>query len=225
MFARSNVVGARRLAASSHAPAVAMFPRLTTALGTGAIMLYQRDDGPDVTVIAAATPVIVLGPRFASELPQALAGEIRALLARAVELTRPEHVVFAGLPAPDATRLVTSVARLFGSPALREAVSALLADEDVQRAHDEVVKAALPVKLRTRLEHLLQALPPYALDNARYLAACHRTADRAALLVGGDPLAIVAAAKSRGDSTEHLIKSIGDPRWLPLRQKLGVGIR
>ncbi|MDB4957800.1 MAG: Tetratricopeptide 2 repeat protein [Myxococcales bacterium] len=225
MFARSGCAGARRLAASSHAPAVAMFPRLTTALGTGAIMLYQRDEGPDITVIAAATPVIVLGPRFASETPTAAPGEIRALLARAVELTRPEHVVFAGLPGPDATRLVTSVARLFGSAPLREAVSALIADEDVQRAHDEIVKAALPVKLRSRLEQLLQALPPSALDNARYLAGCHRTADRAALLVGGDPAAIVANARARGDTLEHLIRAVGDPRWLPLRQKLGVGIR
>ena len=81
----------------------------TTALGAGAVMLYQRDDGPDVTVVAAGTPVIVLGPRLAAEGDAGPAREIRALLARAVELTRPEHLAFAGLPPRDATRLAASV--------------------------------------------------------------------------------------------------------------------
>jgi hypothetical protein len=117
------------------------------------------------------------------------------------------------------------VVRLFGPPALRDAVSTLLADESVQRAHDDVVKAALPVKLRTRLESMLAHLPPEALDNAGYLATCHRNADRAALLLGGDPGTIAAAAKARGDGTTHLIRAIGQAGWLPLRAKLGVGIR
>src|SRR5262249_54397326 len=154
-------------------------------LGVGAVMLYQHEDAPDVCVVAAATPVIVLGPRMSAELPQLSPGEVRALLARGVELTRPEHLVFAGLPARDATRLLTSVVRLFGPPHLRDAVSALLPDEDAQLENDEMVKAALPVKLRTRLEQVIAGLPADALDNARYLATCHRNADRAALLLGG----------------------------------------
>ena len=150
-------------------------------------MLYFAESAPDATVVAAGTPVIVLGKQLSSEATPPPAGEIRALLARAVELTRPEHLAFAGLPPRDATRLLTSVVRLFGPAPLRDAVSTLLADEDVQRAHDEVVKAALPVKLRTRLEQLLAPLPVTALDNARYAAVCQRNADRAALLVGGSP--------------------------------------
>ncbi len=222
---RVGCPGAKRVPASSHAAAVSMFPRLTTVLGTGAVMLYQHEQSADVTVVAAATPVLVLGPRLTSGTPQLSEVEVRALLARGIELTRPEHLVFAGLPTRDATQLLTSVVRLFGPPALRDAVSALLADEDVQRAHDDMVKAALPVKLRTRLEQLLVNLPADALDNARYLATCQRTAERAALLLGGDPNTIAAAAKARGDGTAHLISAIGQPGWLPLRAKLGVGIR
>ena len=120
---------------------------------------------------------------------------------------------------------MTSVVRLFGPAALRDAVSALLADEDVQRAHDDVVKGALPVKLRTRLEQLLAPLPESALDNARYAAVCQRNADRAALLVGGSAATIAAAAKARGESTEHLIRAIGHPQWLATRAKLGLGTR
>ncbi len=224
-FTRAGCAGARRVPASSHATAVSMFPRLTTVLGIGAVMLYQSDTAPDVTVIASGTPVIVVGPRIATEGSGVPEPEVRALLARAIELTRPEHLAFAGLPARDATRLLTSIARLFGPQLLRDAVSALLADEDVQRAHDEMVKAALPVKLRTRLEQLLVGLPATALDNARYLATCHRNADRAALLLGGDPTTIVAVAKARGDGVDHLIRAIGQPSWLATRTKLGVGIR
>src|SRR5690348_10150394 len=63
-LARAGCPGAKRVPASSHAAAVSMFPRLTTVLGTGAVMLYHHDQAPDVTVLAAATPVLVLGPRM-----------------------------------------------------------------------------------------------------------------------------------------------------------------
>jgi hypothetical protein len=202
-----------------------MFPRLTTVLGLGAVMLYHAPDAPDATVVAAGTPVIVLGKRLLSEATPVPENEVRALLARAVELSRPEHLAFAGLPMRDATRLLTSVVRLFGPANLRDVVSALLADEDVQRAHDDMVKAALPVRLRTRLEQLLAGLPADALDNARYLQTCHRNADRAALLVGGDPTVIAATARARGDSFEHMIRAVGHPQWFAMRAKLGLGIR
>jgi hypothetical protein len=225
-LAHAGVPGARRVPASSHAAAVSMFPRLTTVLGTGAVMLYEHDASPDVTVVAAATPVIVLGPRLSSgkDLPP---GAIRALLARAVELTRPEHLAFAGLPAREATRLVTSIARLFGPATLRDAVSALMTEEDegVQRAHDDMVKAAMPVKVRSRLEAVLAPLSPAALDTARYVAACHRDADRAALLVGGDAGVIAEGAKARGETLAYLVRAIGQPGWLATRAKLGVGVR
>ncbi len=221
---RAGCAGAKRLPSASKAPAVSMFPRLTTALGAGAVMLYFADTEADVTVVAAATPVLVLGRRMTTEATPPPDAEIRALLARGVELTKPEHLAFAGLPPRDATRLLTSVVRLFGTPALKEAVSAFV-DEDVQRAHDDAVKGALPVKLRTRLEGLLANLPVQALDNAAYIAVCERNADRAALLLGGDAAVIVAGARARNDGVEHLIRAIGHPRWLQTRAKLGVGVR
>ncbi len=223
-FARQDCSGAKRIPATLHVPATAMFSRLTTVLGTGAVMLYQRDEGPDVTVISAATPVIVLGPRLTAEsgVPSEI---VRAELARAVELTRPEHIVFAGMPLPDATRLLASVVRLFGPPALREAANALVVDHDVQRGHDEMVKAALSVKIRGRLEQTLATTSLSVLDVRHHLAASERTADRAALLLGGDPKTIVALAAARGATAKHLIAALGQAGWLPLRTKLGVGVR
>ncbi len=213
--------------ASLKVPATAMYPRLTTVLASGAVMLYQRDTGRDITVVGTSTPVIVLGPRLISE-PGAggvSPAEARALLARAVELARPEHVAFTGLLFGDATRLVASVARLFGPPALRAAAENFIEDDYVQQNHDEVVKAALSLKLRTRLEQLLATLPPAALDVTSYRAACHRTADRAALLLDGDPAAIARLCLARGESTAHLISAFAQPGWLALRSKLGLGVR
>ncbi len=223
-LARGGAAGARRVPATQHTAATAMFSRLTTVLGTGAVMLYQRDAGPDVTVICAATPTIVLGPRFSVD--SGVRSEVvRAELARAVELTRPEHVVFAGMPLSDATRLLVSVIRLFGPVPLRDAAQALVDDADVQRGHDELVKAALSVKLRTRLEQVLASMSLLALDVRNYLAACERTADRAALLLGGDAKTIIDLATARGATPHHLISALGQPGWLALRTKLGIGVR
>jgi tetratricopeptide (TPR) repeat protein len=258
-LARHDAVGARRIPATLHAPAAAMLPRIATALGVGAVMLYERDAGPDIAVVSAATPVIVLGPRMLEPTgdvaPSAgrpagktvgvsahrdapgprdahaliavstTTAEIRAIVTRAVELTRPEHVAFAGLPRADAIRLLASVVRLFGPAPLREAAGALVGDPDVQRGHDEMVKAALPVKLRTRLEHLLAGLSAATLDVERHVAACERSADRAALLLGGDPKTIADLAIARGERTAHLISAIARPQWLALRSRLGLGVR
>ena len=65
----------------------------------------------------------------------------------------------------------------------------------------------------------------HALDNAAYITVCERNADRAALLLGGDAVTIVAGARARNDGVEHLIRAIGHPRWLQMRAKLGVGVR
>jgi hypothetical protein len=224
VIARNDAAGARRVPATRHAGATAMFPRIASALAAGAVVLYERDAGPDVAVVSAATPVIVLGPRLFADAPPA---EVRAILGRAIELTRPEHVAFAGLPAADTARLVASVARLFGPAALRDAASALVDDPDVQRGHDDMVRAALPVRLRTRLEQLLAPLAgaarDLAADLARYRAACERTADRAALLLGGDPRTVVALATARdGAPPTHLITAIAQPGWLATRARLGV---
>jgi len=213
--------------ASLKVPATAMYPRLTTVLGSGAVMLYQRDTGRDITVVASSTPAIVLGPRLITDPASGgvSPAEARALLARAVELARPEHVAFAGLPFGDATRLVASVARLFGSTTLRAAAENFIEDDEVQQAHDDTVKAALSLKLRTRLEQALASVPPAALDVTAYRAACHRTADRAALLLDGDPATIAKLCQARGEGTAHLISAVSHPGWMPLRAKLGLGVR
>jgi len=86
-----------------------------------------------------------------------------------------------------------------------------------------MARAALHVKLRTRLEHLFAALPSF--DPQRHAAAIQRTADRAALLLAGDPATICAIARERLEGANHMIAGVAQPNWLPLRAKLGVGVR
>ncbi len=222
-LARAGAVGARRVPATVHVAATAMFPKLTNVLAAGAVMLYQRDAGADAAVVSTSTTIIVLGPRLVD--PATPAAAARAILARAVELTRPEHVVLSGMSVADATRLVLAVARSFGPGALREAANALVTDHDAQRGFDELARGSLSVKFRTKLEALLAALPVTALDVPAYVAASQRIADRAALLLGGDPATIVNLARARGDTAAHLISAIGQPGWLPLRTRLGLGVR
>ena len=218
-LARRNLRGAVRVTASNNSPALAMFPKIAAALGTGAAMIYQHDNPlADATVICTSTPVIVLSTRvMQGDLPHAT---LRAIVGHAVELTRLEHVAIAGLSQDDAQRTVAAVVRLFGPPSLREAADAMVKDQDVQRAFDETVKGALSIKLRTRLEQFLKNLAPAALDLEKYRSAVLRTADRAALLLGGAPATVVELAVARGQVLGPLLASVAHPQWSATRAKL-----
>jgi Tfp pilus assembly protein PilF len=222
-LARAGAGAAKRITASVHAPAVAMFPRVTAALGTGPVLLYAQAEGgdtPDVEVVCSSPAIVVLGGRLLR--PGLSSGELRFLLGRAAELARPERVVAVGQTRDDLRRLLASLARAFGGSRLADAAARLVRDPDVQRAHDEVVRTALPVKLRGKIEAVLGQLAVGDLDPERYLAACQRAADRAGMLLSDDPAAAVASVRARGDSVEHVVRAITAPGWIALRARLGV---
>ncbi|MBP6628805.1 MAG: tetratricopeptide repeat protein [Kofleriaceae bacterium] len=229
-LARADLADARRVPATQHAPAAAIVPRLTTAVGAPAINLYERGARPglpgasagDVQVVCSATPAIVLGPRLLTD-PAPAEAELRFLVGRAVELARPERVVACGLPLADATRVLLAVARLFGPPALRAAADAQVVDAEVQRGTDELVRGALPVRLRTRLEQLLAELAPADLDLARYRRACERIADRVGLAVAGELSVVGPHLGERGAA--HLVRALSHEGWPALRARLGLGLR
>jgi tetratricopeptide (TPR) repeat protein len=226
VLSRGGLGGAKRVPATLHSPAVAMFPRLISAVGGGATMLYMRDDAgaPDVQVACAATPIVILGPRLLADPPPPDA-ELRFLIGRAAELARPERMVAVGLPKGEAARVIAAVARLFGPPPLREAADRLIEDQDVQRARDDVVKSALPLKLRSRLEQVLSTMSPDDLDLARYTAACERIADRVGLALCGDASVTFSRVIARGAGPSHLVRAAAHPGWMALRHKLGIGVR
>ncbi|HRC55471.1 MAG TPA: hypothetical protein PKU97_06065 [Kofleriaceae bacterium] len=224
VLARVGLTAQQRVPATSHADAVAMWPRLTTAVGAGASVLYLREEpgGPDVEVVCGATIVVVLGPRMvgASAPPPA---EMRAILARAAALTRPEHLVFSGLPSPELARLIAACARLFGPPPLRQAAQRFVFDADVQRAYEDMIRSALPVKLRTRIEEALASPALGELDLAGAISASTRAADCMALALGTDLAAVVKVVTARGDSPAHLVKALAHPGWAATRSRLRTG--
>lgn len=217
-LARMGVGDAEKLAASTGSPAHMVFAKVAQALGTGAALLYQSPSAPrDVVTVCAATPIVVLHPRVVrADMPLA---EVRALMARAAEFTRLEHLPAAGLPPAVLERVLGAVLRLFGPPSLRESLPWLGADAESTRPFDESVKGALSVKLRARLEQFLKNMPAAAFQLANYTAAVERTADRAALLVGGSPHYLMQTARA-ASSTNHLFALIGHANWAPTRRAL-----
>jgi tetratricopeptide (TPR) repeat protein len=225
VLGRVGLTAQHRIAATSHADAVAMWPRLTTAVGAGASVLYQRDDasGPDVEILCGGSTLVVLGPRLTGQLPPPPPAELRAILSRAAALTRPEHLVFAGLPSPELARLVAACARLFGPAPLRQAAQRFVIDADVQRAYEDMIRGVLTVKLRARIEEALAAPGLAELDLAGTIEASQRSADGAALALGTDLTAVVRVVSGRGSAATHLVKLLAHPGWAATRQRLRRG--
>ncbi len=231
-LARAGLGGATRIPATSTTAAVATFPRVAAAVGAAASLFQIATmpstadalaPGADVRVVCGATPVVVLGPRALAA--DADAGVIRAALARAVALTLPGRVIACGLGVADGARLIAAVARLFGPPPLRAAVARDVVDEEVQRAYDEVVRSALPVRIRTRLEQALATATAADLDLAPYRARCDRAADRVAVLLAPDITTAIGLVRQRGGELGHLVRLLCDSRTIAARARLGLGVR
>ncbi|MBK9033603.1 MAG: tetratricopeptide repeat protein [Myxococcales bacterium] len=217
-LARAGVRGARRIAGASTPPALA-FVRIAAALGCGPASVYARDDAdaPDLQLVCAGTPIVVFGPRLGDTVD----GARRFALGRIAELTRPERAVVAGLPDVEVATLLAALVRSFAPPASHGAVARLIADPDVQRARDEMVRGALSVKVRQRFEQLFADLPPTAIELGRHRAAVQRVAERAGLLVSGDCAA--ALVKPTG-GVAAVVRTVAHPDYVPLRAKLGLAV-
>ncbi len=220
---RAGITGARRVTAATTSPAAIAYPRIATALATGAVVLYLRDEAgaPPVQVVCAATPLVILGPRVHGELDLAA----RFHLGWAAELSRPARMVAVGMATTDLHATFAALVRTFAPAAVHGAVLALQLEADVQRARDEGLRGALPVRLRLRFEQLFAGLRTDDLDLQRYLAACARVADRAGLLVSGDPAAMLASVAARGAAPTAVVQAVTDPAYPALRARLGVGGR
>jgi Tfp pilus assembly protein PilF len=229
---RSGVVDALRATPPSDVQAVNMFPRITAALGAPATVLYtsQAASAPDLQIVCAAAPMVVFGPRMqAAARDPAQRTAQRFLLGRTAEMLRPENIVAAGLPHADFINLLGALLRLFGPPHLANALPAEFPDQQAMREHDQHLLTTLPVKLRERLEILLEDATARDIDPDRYFGALDRAADRAGLLACGD----VATAMSHAGAVDeqgrrvvrHLITTALGPGYLRARATLGVGVR
>lgn len=213
-LARSDFAGATKLAATSNAAAVLMYPQIAKALGGPPTLLYTQPDAPEISIVVAQPPVIVLGARLAALRAQSHAdpeqtsdAELRYVLGRVVELSRPRRVFTAD--GDGFARLVGGLVHAFGRP-----------EPDADPAHvaeAERLHKIIPMLVRRRIAERLAALP--ALDHAAYRAASQRAADRAGLLACGRiDLAIQLAGGPARAS--HLVRFAASRDYLALRRKL-----
>jgi len=215
----ANQLDARRLPSTSDAATAALYPQIVKALGGPPTMLYvtPKATAPDVALLLASPPVVVVGPRLASIRAGSrsdidLAGDsaLRFQLGRIVELSRPRRL-FAGGQSPVAFALLVAALRhAFGpaapTPPPRDVV-----------AEAEILRGKLPVALRSRLTERLAGVT--SLDPRAYVAACQRAADRAGLLVCGD-VAIAIELAGGPARAAHLVQLAATQRYLAARRKL-----
>jgi hypothetical protein len=205
----------------SPAAAAALYPQITKALGGATTLLYTARAAPsDLAIVLASPPVIVLGPRLVSKRAQSRSdadanadAELRFRIGRAVELARPHRVLAAGAGAIGFAHFVGGLRHAFG-----KSEDGVPVDAEVAREADRL-RAALPLRLRTRLSEQLAAVSPEGLDPARYLAACQRAADRAGLLACGQ-IAVAVAQAGGASSARHLVELAASPAYLRTRRKL-----
>ncbi len=229
---RSGVADALRVTPPSEFAAVNMFPRITAALGAPATVLYTSRSAaaPDIQIVCAAAPIVVLGPGLQTPGKDAAQrNALRFLLGRTAEMLRPENIIASGLPQTDYLNLLGALLRLFGPPHLANALPAEFPDQEARREHDEALRTALPVKLRERLEMLLEDATARDIDPDRYWSALDRAADRAGLLACGDIATAISHAGAVNEQgrrvARHLIMTALSPSYLRARAVLGVGVR
>src|SRR6185503_2995433 len=97
-------------------------PQIANALGGPATLLYAVDRGPDVRVLLAAPPIVVIGPRLAQIRARSQADvdgqdvELRFKLGRVVELARTRRLFAAGSTPAVFARLAAGLVHAFGKP-------------------------------------------------------------------------------------------------------------
>jgi tetratricopeptide (TPR) repeat protein len=211
---------AKRIAASSEAAVVAMYPQIAKALGGPPTLLYADPSrsGPDLRLLLAAPPVLLVGPRLAavrarsrSDYEEDVDAELRFRLGRIVELARPHRLFVAGGDRDSFARLVAGLWHAFGKPDVA-------APDDVAREADRL-RHALPLALRRRMTERLATVPATALDIQTYVASCQRAADRAGLVACGHTAIALHLAGGR-DAAPHLVQLAASNKYRAARRKL-----
>lgn len=224
---RADLKGARRVGSASNSATAVLYPQLANMLGGPQTLLYSVERGQDLSLLLAAPPVIVIGPRLANmrAMSQSDAdptadptigpmadAELRFRLGRVVELARTKRLLAAGTSPAQFKRFVTGIYQAFGRP--------LTSDQDRSAITEaDRLRSAIPLLLRRRLTERLSTVTPAELDTAGYLAACERVADRSGLLACGD-VSVAIAYSGGAAQARHLVRLAASPRYLAARKKL-----
>jgi hypothetical protein len=154
-------------------------------------------DYSGVNIGCHAPPLIVVGP----DAEENDVGELRFLLGRALELTRPEYILAAGLEPTEFNSLFAAVLRAFHPRHSRRKLD----DGEPTSRRARSLKKDLPYRVSRKLVDLLQQKAHVEFNSAEWRAAVKKTGNRAGLLVCGDLKAAVRVAMS-----EELGSEVGD---------------
>jgi len=211
---------ARRVAASSDAAIVAMFPQIAKALGGPPTLLYADPtrSATDLRILLASPPVVVIGPRLTALRARSRGdaeldsdAELRFRIGRVIEQSRPHRLFVAGVEPDVFARLVAGLWHAFGKPDVEPT-------REVAR-EAERLRQALPVQLRRRITERLASLPAAALDLQTYRAACERAADRAGMIACGHT-GIAIHLAGGVERAGHLVRLAASQKYLAARRKL-----
>jgi golgin subfamily B member 1 len=150
------------------------------ALGARRTSLYLRQDGDfdGVTLVGVAPPAIVVGQRLADEAELC---ELRFRIGRALELSRPENVLAAILPAPEFDILFMGLLKAFHPKHARFRAGS----DDAAAEQAGRLKKALPYKAAKRVGELFQEHAEVPLDPLRWRESVREASNRAGLLMCG----------------------------------------
>ncbi|MGE5183291.1 MAG: hypothetical protein ACM31C_14575, partial [Acidobacteriota bacterium] len=218
---RAGLGDARRVPPTSESAAAAMYPQIANALGGPLTLVYAttRPGTPDLALLLASPPVVVLGPRLATVRARTHADrhdpradlELRFLLGRVVELARSRRLFAAAQEADAFARMVAALRLAFARGTPPTADRALAKDA-------ERLRTALPVQLRRRVTDCFVVFGD-AGDPDAFRAACERAADRAGLLACGH--AGIAIELAGGPTAaRHLVRVAASPAYLAARRAL-----
>ncbi len=149
-------------------------------LGNRHTGLYIRWEGPqdEVQIACHAPPVIIVGP----DVERQPLGELRFLLGRALELTRPEYIIVSGLERSEFNALFAAVLRAFHPRHARRRSD----DGDPISRRAAQLKKDLPYRVSRKLVDLFQAKAHVEFNSALWRHAVQHSGNRAGLLVSGD---------------------------------------
>lgn len=191
----AGLADAKRISPTSDIAAALVYPQIANALAGPQALVYMAATGPDVRVLVASPPVIVIGPGLAElELDLHNNGDddrnakLRFALGRAVELARWR--------------------RLFAQATFAEELWATFRDPQTNEGR---LHASLSVAARRRITERLAPLE--SIDPSGYADGCERAADRSGLLACGRADIAVQLAP-------HLATIIAGERYAATRKLL-----
>jgi tetratricopeptide (TPR) repeat protein len=157
-----------------------IFSQVSKALGNRKASLYvsPRAGITGLRVLVPAPPAIVASQQLVESDPN----ELRFLLGRALEFTRPEYILGAAMPVEEFNQLLAGVLRAFHPRHSRwRAGDSTGANEQAAK-----LKKALPYKISKRLAELFLEHETRPFSSARWRTVVQETGNRAGLLVCGD---------------------------------------